>query len=55
MTTAEVAQYLRLHPSSIYRLIKGRKMPAFRINGDYRFDRREIDKWVANLPRAKPS
>jgi excisionase family DNA binding protein len=45
LTVAEVAKYLKAHPSTIYRLLKARKLPAFRIGSDWRFSREQIDEW----------
>jgi len=47
LTVAEVAEYLRVHPSTIYKLLKARKIPAFKIGSDYRFNRERIDEWRA--------
>jgi excisionase family DNA binding protein len=41
----EVAEYLRIHPSTVYRLIKKRQIPAFKIGSDYRFNQESIDRW----------
>lgn len=45
MNVKEVAAYLRCHESTIYRLIKGKKIPAFRIGSDWRFNVESIDDW----------
>jgi excisionase family DNA binding protein len=45
LTVAELAEYLRVHRSTIYRLLKARKIPAFRIGSDWRFNREHIDEW----------
>jgi excisionase family DNA binding protein len=45
LTVAEVAEYLRIHRCTIYRLIKARKLPYFKIGSDYRFNREQIDQW----------
>ena len=45
MTVEEVSEYLHVHPSTIYRLIKRRKIPAFRIGSDWRFNIETIDSW----------
>jgi excisionase family DNA binding protein len=45
LTVAEVAEYLRVHPSTIYKLLKARKLPAFRMGSDWRFSRNQIDEW----------
>jgi excisionase family DNA binding protein len=47
LTVAELAKYLRVHISTIYRLIKARELPAFKIGSDYRFSRKQIDEWRA--------
>ncbi len=49
MTLADVAAYLRCHPSSIYRLLKRGEIPAFRIGSDWRFRRADIDRWIEDL------
>jgi excisionase family DNA binding protein len=46
MTVNEVADYLRCHTASIYRLLKRRKIPAFKVGFDWRFSRRAIDAWT---------
>ena len=46
MTITELAAYLRCNRSTIYRLIKGGKLPAFRIGADWRFKRKLIEKWT---------
>jgi excisionase family DNA binding protein len=45
MTVRELAQYLRCHPSSIYKLLKESKIPAFKVGNDWRFKREAIDEW----------
>jgi len=47
LTAAEVAAYLKVRPSTIYRLLKNRKLPAFKIGSDYRFKCEQIDEWRA--------
>ena len=45
MTVVEVAQYLHVHPSTIYRLLRKKEIPAFRVGSDWRFNRESIDAW----------
>jgi excisionase family DNA binding protein len=47
MTVNELAAYLRCHIVSIYRLLKRKKIPAFKVGSDWRFSRREIDAWMS--------
>jgi excisionase family DNA binding protein len=54
MTVEEVSEYLHVHPSTIYRLIKRRKIPAFRIGSDWRFNIETIDKWRAEMETGAP-
>jgi excisionase family DNA binding protein len=45
LTVVEVARYLRVHPTTIYRLLRRHKIPAFRVGEDWRFSVAEIDRW----------
>ena len=45
MTVMEVAEYLHVHPSTIYRLLRKKDLPAFRVGSDWRFNRESIDAW----------
>jgi excisionase family DNA binding protein len=45
LTVPELCQYLRVHRSTIYRLLRRRELPAFRVGSDWRFNREAIDRW----------
>jgi excisionase family DNA binding protein len=45
MTVHEAAAYLRVHPGTIYRLLRNGELPAFKIGGDWRFNVDQIDRW----------
>lgn len=45
MTVTELADYLRVHQTTIYRLLKTNGIPAFKVGSDWRFHRSAIDKW----------
>lgn len=47
LTLQELASYLRVHPSTIYRMLRRNQLPAFRIGSDWRFSAEAIDQWVA--------
>jgi len=47
-TTEEIAKHLKLHPYTIRRLAREKKIPAFRVGGQWRFRKDEIDKWSKN-------
>ena len=45
MTVRDVSAYLKVHPSTIYRLLKRHKIPAFHVGSDWRFNVESIDRW----------
>ena len=47
LTVQEVSSYLRVHPSTIYRMLKRNQLPAFRVGSDWRFSVEAIDQWRA--------
>ena len=47
MTLREVATYLRVSRTTIYRLLKNKRLPAFRLGTDWRFNAESIDRWRA--------
>ena len=51
LTLEEVAEYLRVHPTTIYRLLKKREIPAFRVGSDWRFSLASIDRWRVSLEK----
>jgi excisionase family DNA binding protein len=46
MTLEEAAEFLRVHPSTIYRLLKTHSIPAFKMGSDWRFNQESIQRWV---------
>lgn len=46
MTVEEVARYLRVTERTIYRLIKGHKIPAIKVGHQWRFEKASIDEWL---------
>ena len=46
MTLEEVAQFLHVHPSTIYRMLKKRNIPAFKVGSDWRFNQESIERWM---------
>jgi len=53
MTVRDVSAYLHVHPTTIYRLLKKKKIPAFHIGSDWRFNIEDIDRW--RLEQREPS
>lgn len=52
-TAEEIAEYLRLHPYTIRRLAREKKIPAFRAGGQWRFRKDDIDQWSKSYPFLK--
>jgi excisionase family DNA binding protein len=46
LTVRELAGYLRVHQTTVYRLLKEKKLPAFRVGADWRFNHEAIDRWM---------
>lgn len=45
LTVKELSNYLRVHPSTIYRLLKKGQLPGFKVGSDWRFNIEAIDRW----------
>ncbi len=45
-TAEEIAKILRLHPYTVRRLSREKKIPAFKFGGQWRYRRKEIDNWT---------
>jgi excisionase family DNA binding protein len=54
LTLDEVARYLRVHQSTVYRLLKKKELPGFKVGSDWRFNVESIDHWL-EIAEAKSS
>jgi excisionase family DNA binding protein len=45
LNVSGLANYLRIHRSTIYRLLKRGDLPGFKIGSDWRFNIETIDQW----------
>jgi len=45
MTVRDVSAYLKVHPTTVYRLLKHHQIPAFHVGSDWRFNVETIDTW----------
>jgi len=46
LTTEQVAEYLKVDKFTVYRLVKQRKMPAFKVGSQWRYKKKLIDAWL---------
>jgi len=54
LTVEEVAGYLKIDRITVYRMLARKKIPAFKVGGQWRFYRKMIDAWLiknSNIPR----
>ncbi|HYL59910.1 MAG TPA: helix-turn-helix domain-containing protein [Candidatus Acidoferrales bacterium] len=45
LTISELSAHLRVHPTTIYRLLREGRIPGFRVGSAWRFSRAAIEKW----------
>lgn len=50
MTAREVARYLKVYRSTVYRLIKHYSLPGFKLGSDWRFKIESIERWCLDHP-----
>lgn len=46
LTVKEVASYLQVNPTTVYRLLRASEIPAFKVGGDWRFEADRIEAWL---------
>jgi len=50
MTMDELAEYLRISKSTLYKLATAEKLPGLKIGKCWRFHKDAIDEWLKRLP-----
>lgn len=46
LTVREVAELLQLHPITVYRLLKTKELPVFRVGKIWRFRLYDVEAWM---------
>lgn len=54
LTPVEVAKILKLHPFSVTRLARQKRLPAFKVGGVWRFHKHQFERWINQLANGKP-
>lgn len=54
LTVKELSEYLKVHPSTIYRQLKRGRLPALKVGSDWRFNIESIDRWRLDQDAVKP-
>ncbi len=53
MTLEEVARYLRINKSTVYRMARDGTLPAWKLGNVWRFKKASIENWIASNQRAQ--
>ncbi len=53
MTLEEVARYLRINKSTVYRMARDGTLPAWKLGNAWRFKKDAIERWIASIQRAQ--
>jgi excisionase family DNA binding protein len=46
LTLKEVAQLLKVAEKTVYTMSQNKELPAFKVRGQWRFRREDIDRWI---------
>ena len=46
LTAEEVAEYLRLPLSTVYKLVQDKRLPGFKVGKHWRFRKETIQRWI---------
>jgi len=55
LTLEQIAEYLQMSTSSIYKMAQKDKIPAYKVGRQWRFKKEAIDQWVeqGRLPKVR--
>jgi excisionase family DNA binding protein len=52
MTAEETCRYLKITPRTLYRYLRNRQIPAFKLGKEWRFVRSDLEQWIRNRTNA---
>jgi excisionase family DNA binding protein len=50
MTVSQLASYLQIPESTLYKLVQAKRIPARKVGRQWRFHRDAVNRWLANSP-----
>ena len=52
MTAEETCRYLKITPRTLYRYLRSRQIPAFKLGKEWRFVRSDLEQWIRDRMRS---
>lgn len=46
LTLQEVADLLKVAEKTVYTMVQGNELPGFKVRGQWRFKRSDLDQWI---------
>jgi excisionase family DNA binding protein len=53
LNVSELSEYLHIHKTTIYRMLREGRLPGFRIGSDWRFSVEAIEQWQSDQSQKK--
>jgi len=53
MSLSELAEYLKVSKSTLYKLVQQGDLPGQKIGKQWRFHKKAVDEWLKKNPQAK--
>ena len=47
LTLQDVARLLKVHEKTVYTMARSGELPGFKVRGQWRFKRADLDDWIA--------
>lgn len=51
MTAMETCRYLKITQRTLYRYLRSRQIPAFKLGKEWRFVRSDLEQWIRDRTR----
>jgi excisionase family DNA binding protein len=55
LTVKQLAQHLQVSEAKVYSLARGGRLPASKVDNQWRFDQEAVDSWLAANVRRSPT